>query len=195
MNDTIKLPENNYAFKRTYDNYDNLNGGTKPLKPEIIKKREYKEYNEYKDERIQFQSKEYIPTQKITQEQQQEMKERKEMKDKIESQFYKKHKFELDMFKLTDYEFVNWANQHTTHSDFLIMAVMAEMKKSPKMRNEIERLRVEVDKIPLMPIHEYKKLRKLGDRYTSFLRQLKHEYGNHLLRLLYLSSLSSSSSS
>ncbi len=101
---------------------------------------------------------------------------------------YKKHKFELDMFKLSDYEFVNWANQQTQSSDFLIMAIMAEMKKSPKMRDEIERLRPEVYKIPLMPIHIYKKNRKLGDRYASFLRQLKHEYGNDLLRLLYVTS-------
>jgi len=39
-----------------------------------------------------------------------------------------------------------------------------------------------------MSIHEYKRIRKLGDRYASFLRKLKQEYGNNLLRLLYVTS-------
>jgi hypothetical protein len=105
--------------------------------------------------------------------------------DLCDKEIQRKYKFELDMFKLSDYEFVNWANQQ---SDFLVMAIMAEMKKSPKMRNEIERLRPEIYKIPIMPIHEYKKIRKLGDRYASFLIKLKQEYGNNLLRLLYVTS-------
>ncbi len=105
--------------------------------------------------------------------------------DFCDKEIQRKYKFELDMFKLSDYEFVNWANQQ---SDFLVMAIMAEMKQSPKMRDEIERLRPDIYKIPLMPIHEYKRIRKLGDRYASFLRKLKQEYGNNLLRLLYITS-------
>jgi hypothetical protein len=177
MNDRIKLPENNYAFKKTYKDKDYLDNFTlnEIKKDKINKKNEKKDEKNEKMDDIEYVSKEYVP---------------KRNKEKTSLEFcdreiYKKHKFELDMFKLSDYEFVNWANQQ---SEFLIMAIMAEMKKSPKMRDEIERLRPEVYKIPLMPIHEYKKIRKLGDRYTSFLRQLKHEYGNNLLRLLYLTS-------
>jgi hypothetical protein len=177
MSDTIKLPENNYAFKRTYEGNNNFRfegiGGTKPV---LQKKPER--------EKIQYISKDFKPNHKEHKE------DKKTSLQFCDREIYKKHKFEIDMFKLSDYEFVNWANQHSKHFDFLLMAVMAEMKKSPKMRDEIESLRSEVYKIPLMPIHEYKKIRKLGDRYTSFLRQLKHEYGNHLLRLLYLTSSS-----
>ena len=47
--------------------------------------------------------------------------------------FKQTHSFELDLFQLTDYEFVNWANSQTeTH----VIAVMAEMKKSPKLKPE-----------------------------------------------------------
>lgn len=188
MNDSIKLPENNYAFKNKYidkysDKYSddkftlnnsNIFGGSKYSDQQKLTEPKNK-----LNETIKYISTDYVP------------KHNPETLKSLkfcDKSIYKKYKFELDMFKLSDYEFVNWANQHTQHSDFLIMAVMAEMKKSPKMRDEIERLRPEINKIPLMPIHEYKKIRKLGDRYTSFLRQLKHEYGNHLLRILYLTS-------
>lgn len=133
-----------------------------------------------KQDRIQYKTNVYLPDRKKYNTSQIEFCS-KEIKKELQGI----HKFELDMFKLHDYEFVNWANQQT---DFLVMAIMAEMKKSPKMRDEIERLRPDIYKIPLMPIHEYKIIRKLGDRYASFLRKLKQQYGNNLLRLLYITS-------
>jgi hypothetical protein len=178
MNDTIKLPENEYSFKKHYsDDKFSFNENTKP----IIKSEKSEKFEKHEKDRIktdkypEYSSIEYNPKRKSD----------SSTLTFCNKELQKKHKFELDMFKLSDYEFVNWANQQP---EYLIMAVMAEMKKSPRLRDEIERLRPEIYKIPLMPIHEYKKLRKLGDRYASFLRQLKHEYGNHLLRLLYLTS-------
>lgn len=166
--DSIKLPENNYSFKKEFEK-DIIHRNEK----EIISNKHF-----IKQPSIHYNNQEFIHPLK-----------KQSLENSIsfcDKEIVKTYKFELDMFKLSDYEFVNWANQQTT--DFLIMAVMAEMKSAPKMRNEIERLRPEVYKIPLMPIHEYIKLRKLGDRYAFFLRKLKQEYGNHLLRILYLTS-------
>lgn len=173
MNDHIKLPENNYAFKKVYEN------DTIKLKDDLIKIKN--PIDNSIDKMIQYTSKEYLPKPKLD-------TSSIHFCDKEIKRFKTTYKFDLDMFKLSDYEFVNWANQQ--RGDFLIMAVMAEMKKSPKMREEIERLRSDVYKIPLMPINEYKKIRKLGDRYSFFLRKMKQEYGNNLLRLLYLTSSS-----
>ena len=100
-----------------------------------------------------------------------------------EKVFKQNHSFELDLFQLIDYEFVNWANSQTeTH----VIAVMAEMKKSPKLKPEIEVLRKDVVHIPLMSIDEYRKIKKIGVRSVSFLHKMKHQYGNNLLKILYL---------
>ena len=102
-----------------------------------------------------------------------------------EKVFRQNHSFELDLFQLIDYEFVNWANSQTeTH----VIAVMAEMKKSPKLKPEIEALRKDVSKIPILSIDEYRKIKRLGVRSVSFLHKMKQQYGNHLLKILYLTS-------
>jgi hypothetical protein len=102
-----------------------------------------------------------------------------------EKVFKQNHSFELDMFQLTDYEFVNWANSQTeTH----VIAVMAEMKKSPKLKPEIEALRKDVSRIPLFSIDEYRKLKRLGVRNVDFLHKMKEKYGNYVLKILYLTS-------
>jgi hypothetical protein len=182
MNDHIKLPENNYAFKKVYGN-------------DAMKLKDIKYIKDTKG--VDLIKKPTIPIQKTIEYTSQDYKPKPKLDtssiDFCDKEIQTTYKFELDMFRLSDYEFVNWANQQ--RGDFLIMAVMAEMKKSPKMRDEIERLRPEVYKIPLMPIHEYKKIRKLGDRYAFFLRKIKQEYGNNLLRLLYLTASSASSAS
>jgi|LakMenEpi03Aug12_release.lakeMendotaPanAssembly.Ray.scaffolds.fasta_scaffold287081_1 hypothetical protein len=99
--------------------------------------------------------------------------------------FKQTHSFELDLFQLTDYEFVNWANsQKETH----VIAVMAEMKKSPKLKPEIELLRKDVTQIPLLSIDEYRKTKRLGVRSVSFLHKMKKLYGNYVLKILYLTS-------
>jgi hypothetical protein len=99
--------------------------------------------------------------------------------------FKQTHSFELDLFQLTDYEFVNWANSQTeTH----VIAVMAEMKNSPKLKPEIELLRKDVAHIPILSIDEYRKIKRLGVRSVSFLHKMKQIYGNNILKILYLTS-------
>jgi hypothetical protein len=66
--------------------------------------------------------------------------------------------------------------------------VMAEMKKSSRMKPDVELLRKQVKEVPLLSIEEYRKKKCLGDRAVSFIRQMKHLYGNHVLRILYLTS-------
>jgi hypothetical protein len=110
------------------------------------------------------------------------LKSRLEYCEKI---FKKNHSFQLDLFQLIDYEFVNWANSQTeTH----VIAVMAEMKKSPKLKPEIEVLRKDVAHIPLLSIDEYRKIKRLGVRTVSFLHKMKQQYGNNVLKILYLTS-------
>lgn len=102
-----------------------------------------------------------------------------------EKVFRQNHSFELDLFQLVDYEFVNWANSQTeTH----VIAVMAEMKKSPKLKPEIEVLRKDVSHIPILSIDEYRKIKRLGVRSVSFLHKMKQQYGNNVLKILYLTS-------
>jgi hypothetical protein len=100
-----------------------------------------------------------------------------------EKVFRQNHSFELDLFQLIDYEFVNWANSQTESH---VIAVMAEMKKAPKLKPEIEVLRKDVSKIPLFSIDEYRKIKRLGVRTVSFLQKMKQQYGNHVLKILYL---------
>jgi hypothetical protein len=99
--------------------------------------------------------------------------------------FDRKHTFEWELFQWADSDFVNWANEQP---ETMLMAVMAEMKKSPKMKPSIEQLRVQVKDVPLYTIEEYRKKKRLGERSIGFLKEMKKRYGNSLLRILYLTS-------
>ena len=99
--------------------------------------------------------------------------------------FDRKHSFEWDMFQLMDYDFVNWAN---SQPETIVMAVMAEMKKAPKMKSSIENLRQQVKDIPLYSIEEYRQKKRLGERSVLFLKEMKKQYGNFVLKILYLTS-------
>ena len=135
----------------------------------------YKKDNNYKKETINF-SDIRISNKKVV------LETRLKYCEKV---FKQTHSFELDLFQLTDYEFVNWANSQTeTH----VIAVMAEMKNSPKLKPEIELLRKDVAHIPLLSIDEYRKLKRLGVRSVSFLHKMKKLYGNYVLKILYLTS-------
>jgi hypothetical protein len=135
----------------------------------------YKKDNNYKKETINF-SDIRISNKKVV------LETRLNYCEKV---FKQTHSFELDLFQLTDYEFVNWANSQTeTH----VIAVMAEMKNSPKLKPEIELLRKDVARIPLLSIDEYRKLKRLGVRSVSFLHKMKKLYGNYILKILYLTS-------
>jgi hypothetical protein len=99
--------------------------------------------------------------------------------------FDRKHTFEWELFQWADYDFVNWAN---SQPETMLMAVMAEMKKSPKMKPSIEQLRSQVKDVPLYSIEEYRQKKRLGERSVSFLKEMKRRYGNSVLRILYLTS-------
>ena len=99
--------------------------------------------------------------------------------------FDRKHTFEWELFQWTDYDFVNWANEQP---ESMLMAVMAEMKKSPKMKPSIENLRSQVKDIPLYTIEQYRQKKRLGERSVLFLKEMKKRYGNSVLRILYLTS-------
>ena len=99
--------------------------------------------------------------------------------------FDRKHTFEWELFQWADYDFVNWANEQP---ESMLMAVMAEMKKSPKMKPSIENLRSQVKEVPLYTIEEYRQKKRLGERSVTFLKEMKKRYGNSLLRILYLTS-------
>jgi hypothetical protein len=99
--------------------------------------------------------------------------------------FDRKHTFEWELFQWADTDFVNWANEQP---ESLMMAVMAEMKKSPKMKPSIENLRSQVKDIPLCTIEDYRQKKRLGERSVTFLKEMKKRYGNLVLRILYLTS-------
>ena len=99
--------------------------------------------------------------------------------------FDRKHRFEWELFQWADSDFVNWANEQP---ESMLMAVMAEMKKSPKMKPSIENLRSQVKDIPLYTIEEYRQKKRLGERSVTFLKEMKKRYGNSVLRILYLTS-------
>jgi len=99
--------------------------------------------------------------------------------------FDRKHTFEWELFQWADYDFVNWANEQP---ETMLMAVMAEMKKSPKLKPSIENLRSQVKDVPLYTIEEYRQKKRLGERSVTFLKELKKRYGNSLLRILCLTS-------
>lgn len=99
--------------------------------------------------------------------------------------FDRTQSFEWDLFQWADYEFVQWANQQPAS---MVIAIMAELKKSPKMKPSIEILRPKVLSVPLCSIDLYRKKKRLGERSVAFLKQMKTRYGNSVLRILYVTS-------
>ena len=97
--------------------------------------------------------------------------------------FNRTQSFEWDLFQWTDYDFVRWANQQPST---LVIAIMAEIKQSPRMKPSIEMLRPKVASIPLCSIDMYRKKKRLGERSVDFLRQMKKKYGQSILRILYV---------
>jgi len=151
-------------------------------KEEVLERKNilYKDKKHYvESDKLKYENKKHESTKDF-------LKTRLEYCEKV---FRQNHSFELDLFQLVDYEFVNWANsQAETH----VIAVMAEMKKSPKLKPEIELLRKDVSHIPILSIDEYRKIKRLGVRSVSFLHKMKQQYGNHVLKILYLTANSNS---
>ena len=99
--------------------------------------------------------------------------------------FNRTQSFEWDLFQWTDYDFVQWANKQPST---LVIAIMAEIKQSPRMKPSIEMLRPKVASIPLCSIEIYRKKKRLGERSVDFLKQMKKKYGPSILRILYVTS-------
>jgi len=99
--------------------------------------------------------------------------------------FERNHSFEWDLFQWADSDFVLWINEQPPT---MILAVMANMKQSPRLSPELETLREKVDTIPLFSLEEYAKKKRLGERSVHFLKELKKRYGDSILRLFYLTS-------
>ena len=99
--------------------------------------------------------------------------------------FERTHSFEWDLLQWADYDFVQWANEQPAT---MVVAIMAELKKCPRMKPSIEVLRPKVSSIPLCSIELYREKKRLGERSVAFLKQMKKRYGNSVLRILYVTS-------
>jgi hypothetical protein len=87
------------------------------------------------------------------------------------------------MFQWADSDFVHWVNQQPPT---MVLAVMAEMKQSPKLSPELETLRQKVKQVPFCSLEDFAKKRRLGERSVFFLKEMKKRYGDSLLRIFYL---------
>lgn len=141
----------------------------------LTKEKEYKPKKKVEKESLTRKEKEFH---KIENHEKCSLKTKQKVFDRTQS-------FEWELFQWADYEFVQWANQQPGS---MVIAIMAEMKKSPKMKPSIEILRSKVDSVPLCSIEFYRKKKRLGERSVEFLKQMKKRYGNSLLRILYATS-------
>jgi len=99
--------------------------------------------------------------------------------------FERNHHFEWDLFQWADSDFVNWVNRQPPT---MVLAVMAEMKQSPRINPELEEMRTRVLQVPFYSLEKYVKKKRLGERSTLFLKEMKKRYGKSLLRILFLTS-------
>ena len=83
-----------------------------------------------------------------------------------------------------DIEFISWLK--TQHDPKL--AILAELVNAPRLHLTIEKERPIIGNIKTISISEYVKLKKWGSKQMDFLKELKHKYGNNILKFLYLSS-------
>ena len=90
--------------------------------------------------------------------------------------------YEWDHFQLADPDFVRWINTHA--GDPMVLAVMAEMKQSPPVKDSVETCRAKVKDVSLCSVEEYRKTKMLGEGSVAFLKDMKKKYGNNLLRFL-----------
>jgi hypothetical protein len=99
--------------------------------------------------------------------------------------FERNHSFEWELFQWADTDFVSWVNEQPPT---MVLAVMAEMKQSPQLRPDLEKLRQKVHEVPLCSMELYCQKKKLGERSIHFLKEMKKRYGESILRILYLTS-------
>lgn len=99
--------------------------------------------------------------------------------------FERNHSFEWELFQWADSDFVSWVNKQ---QPTMVLAVMAEMKQSPRLQPDLEKLRQKVQEVPLYSMEDYCKKKRLGERSIHFLKEMKKRYGDSILRILYLTS-------
>ena len=102
-----------------------------------------------------------------------------------EQVFHRKHSFEWEFFQWADSEFVQWAKKQPPT---MVIAIMANMKQSPLLSPELEEWRQKVNQVPLYPIETYAEKKRLGQRSIQFLKDMHKQYGDSVLRILYLTS-------
>ena len=96
------------------------------------------------------------------------------------------HSFEWELFQWADADFVHWVN---AQPPTMVLAVMANMKHSPRLSPALETLRQQEPMIPYCSLEDYAKKRCLGERSVLFLKELHRRYGDSLLRIFYLTYL------
>jgi hypothetical protein len=99
--------------------------------------------------------------------------------------FKRTHTFEWDLFHWADSDFVHWVD---TQPPTMVLAVMANMKQSPRLNTELEKLRQQANLVPLYSMESYFKKKRLGQRSIQFIKEMKKKYGDSILRILFLTS-------
>ena len=103
----------------------------------------------------------------------------------ISNPYKTKNMYEEESYSVKQYgdiEFISWLK--TQHDPKL--AILAELVNVPRLHLTIEKERPIIGNIKTISISEYVKLKKWGSKQMDFLKELKHKYGNNILKFLYL---------
>ena len=76
-----------------------------------------------------------------------------------------------------------WIMKQTEPLIVFISDIIPETKVLP----HLEKIRPIIKTTPLMSIEEYRKLKKIGEEGTLYLKRLKEKYGNIILKVLWAS--------
>jgi hypothetical protein len=103
----------------------------------------------------------------------------------ISNPYKTKNMYEEDSYTVKQYgdiEFISWLKTQNDPK----LAIFAELVNAPRLHLNIEKERPNIDNIKTISISEYVKLKKWGSKQMDFLKELKHKYGNNILKFLYL---------
>lgn len=107
----------------------------------------------------------------------------------ISNPYTSKNMYEEDSYAVKQYgdiEFINWLKTQNDPK----LAIFANLVNAPRLHLIIEKERTNIDNIKTISISEYVKNKKWGSKHIDFLKELKHKYGNNILKFLYLSNQS-----
>lgn len=103
---------------------------------------------------------------------------------------YESYKFKRDKSKdkyiikeKGDKKLNEWIMKQTEPLIVFISDIIPETKVLP----HLEKIRPIIKTTPLMSIEEYRKLKKIGEEGTLYLKRLKEKYGNIILKVLWAS--------